>query len=58
MIQTIILINQLKGLNFDIDPKDIINPSGNANISVNPNNRTDVPKPSSNSKKIWPTDII
>lgn len=52
MIQTIILINQLKGLNFDIDPKDIINPSGNANISVNPNNRTDVPKPSSNSKKI------
>ena len=37
MIQTNVFVNHFNGLNFDIEPKDMIKPSGNANINVRKN---------------------
>jgi len=39
---------QRKGENFDIDPKEIINPNGRENISVNEKIRQVVLKPCNN----------
>ena len=49
MIQTNALTTAFSGLNFDMEPKQINNPSGKANTSVNTNNRHDNPKPFNNS---------
>lgn len=52
MIQTKTLVSHAKGLNFDIEPKVIINPKGNASKSVSANNWQFSKKPTSNSPVI------
>ena len=47
MIQTNVFVIALRGVNFDLDPKDMISPRGNENTRVKRNRRTVVPKPSS-----------
>lgn len=37
MIQTNVLVGMLKSLNFDIEPNEIISPSGKENKSVSAN---------------------
>ena len=48
IIQTNVFVMYLRGLNFDIDPNDIIRPSGRENTSVNRKRSRVVSNPSSN----------
>ena len=52
MIQTKVLQTKESGLNFDIEPKEMIKPSGNANKSVKIKSLHDIPKPSSKESVI------
>jgi hypothetical protein len=45
-----------KGLNFDIEPKDMIKPKGSANTSVSAKIRQVVSKPSSNRSVTFKND--
>ena len=61
-VPLIIQINTFKtyfiGLNLDIEPKDMIKPSGSARTRVTANSRTVLPNPCKRLNKISPTIII
>ena len=56
MIQTNTFVIYAKGLNLDIDPKEITKPKGSANTSVSAKIRQVVSKPSSNRKVTFKND--
>ena len=57
IIHTKVLQNQLRGLNFDLKPKEIINPSGNDKHKVKPKSFRVIANPKPNLDKIVETSI-